>query len=110
MAVPRAVVAEHYAPHRDRPVIYGRLIRQFAGRPIAVIVYEGENIVQRIRDAIGPTEPVQGLPQQLRRRWSDDTYERAAAEDRALRNVVHASDSKESFLRENAIWERFYRK
>ena len=107
LAVHRDVVAEHYAVHRERPMIYERLVRQFEARPVAVVVYEGDSVIQKIRDAIGPTEPVQGLQHQLRRRWSDDTYEKAAAEDRALRNVVHASDSRESYEREYSVWEKF---
>ncbi len=58
-----------------------------------VMVYEGENAIEKIRDVLGPTDPSQAPGGTVRRDFGSDI----------MVNAVHASDSPESAEREFAI-------
>ena len=58
-----------------------------------VLVYEGENAVQKIRDVLGPTDPLKAPGGTVRREYGSDI----------MVNTAHASDSRESFQREEKI-------
>jgi nucleoside diphosphate kinase len=64
-------------------------------RPVKcmVIIYEGENAVQKIRDILGPTDPSKAPAGTIRREFGSNV----------MVNAAHASDSTESFLREQKI-------
>jgi len=58
-----------------------------------ILVYEGENAVAKIRDALGPTNPAEAPDGTVRREFGSSV----------MVNTAHASDSTESFLREKSI-------
>lgn len=58
-----------------------------------IVVYEGENAVAKIRDALGPTNPAEAPEGTVRREFGSTI----------MINTAHASDSTESFLREKDI-------
>ncbi|MCL1814981.1 MAG: nucleoside-diphosphate kinase [Treponema sp.] len=58
-----------------------------------ILVYEGEGAVQKIRDVLGPTDPLKAPGGTVRREFGSNV----------MVNTAHASDSKESFNREQAI-------
>jgi len=58
-----------------------------------ILVYEGENAVEKIRDVLGPTDPRQAPGGTVRRDFGSDV----------MVNAVHASDSPESAEREFGI-------
>jgi nucleoside diphosphate kinase len=58
-----------------------------------ILVYEGENAVEKIRDVLGPTDPSQAPGGTVRRDFGSDI----------MVNAVHASDSPESAERECGI-------
>jgi len=58
-----------------------------------ILIYEGENAVAKIRDALGPTNPADAPPGTVRREFGQSV----------MVNTAHASDSAESFLREKGI-------
>ena len=58
-----------------------------------VIVYEGESAIQKIRDVLGPTDPLKAPGGTVRREFGSDI----------MVNTAHASDSSESFEREKGI-------
>ena len=55
-----------------------------------ILVYEGENATERIRDVLGPTDPLKAPEGTIRRELGTDI----------MVNTAHASDSTESYLRE----------
>ncbi len=55
-----------------------------------VLIYEGENAIQRIRDVLGPTDPTKAPGGTVRREFGHDV----------MVNTAHASDSVESAERE----------
>ncbi|GHT52784.1 hypothetical protein FACS1894106_2240 [Spirochaetia bacterium] len=58
-----------------------------------ILVYEGENAVSKIRDVLGPTDPLKAPGGTVRREFGSNV----------MVNTAHASDSPESFERERAI-------
>ena len=58
-----------------------------------ILIYEGENAVNRIRDVLGSTDPSQARDGTVRREFGSNV----------MVNTAHASDSQESFERERNI-------
>lgn len=58
-----------------------------------IIIYEGENAVNKIRDVLGPTDPLKAPGGTVRREFGSNV----------MVNTAHASDSIESYNRESAI-------
>lgn len=57
------------------------------------MIFEGENVIKRVRDLNGATDPAKAFPGTIRR-YADSMSE----------NLVHGSDSVENAEREIAIW------
>jgi nucleoside diphosphate kinase len=58
-----------------------------------ILVYEGENAVNKIRDVLGSTDPTKARDGTVRREFGSNV----------MVNTAHASDSKESYEREQKI-------
>ncbi|MDR1904845.1 MAG: nucleoside-diphosphate kinase [Treponema sp.] len=58
-----------------------------------ILIYEGENAVKKIRDVLGPTDPLKAPGGTVRREFGSSI----------MVNTAHASDSPESFDREKDI-------
>jgi nucleoside diphosphate kinase len=58
-----------------------------------ILIYEGENAVKKIRDVLGPTDPLKAPDGTVRREFGSNV----------MVNTAHASDSRESYEREKAI-------
>ncbi|MDR1839257.1 MAG: nucleoside-diphosphate kinase [Treponema sp.] len=58
-----------------------------------ILVYEGENAVKKIRDVLGPTDPLKAPDGTVRREFGSNV----------MVNTAHASDSAESYEREQNI-------
>lgn len=58
-----------------------------------ILVYEGENGVNKIRDVLGPTDPLKAPGGTVRREFGSNV----------MVNTAHASDSPESAVREMAV-------
>jgi nucleoside-diphosphate kinase len=104
--LPLDVIQAHYSVHRERPW-FDYFTRALADRPVVLAVYEGEGVIQRIREAIGPTDPAKAPPETIRAKYSNDSLEQALNEDRPCRNVIHASDSPSEAEREMAVWKQY---
>jgi nucleoside-diphosphate kinase len=97
---------EHYhdVAQRHGETILERLVRAMTSGPVTALILEGENVINRAREIIGPTEPASAPPGTIRGDYSMDSYEAAAADNRAIKNLVHASDSPENAVREIKLW------
>jgi nucleoside diphosphate kinase len=58
-----------------------------------ILIYEGENAIKKIRDVLGPTDPLKAPEGTVRREFGSNV----------MVNTAHASDSVESYNRERAI-------
>ncbi len=77
--------AGFYIVHKDRP-FYASLCAFMSSGPCLPTVLEGENAINRVRELMGATNPVQAVPGTIRRDF--------AASIEA--NAVHGSDSSAS--------------
>jgi nucleoside-diphosphate kinase len=74
-----------YAVHRERP-FFASLAKFMSSGPCIPIVLEGQDVIKRLRDVMGATDPAKA---------ADGTIRRAFASS-IERNVVHGSDSPQS--------------
>jgi len=58
-----------------------------------ILVYEGENAVNKIRDVLGSTDPTKAAEGTVRKEFGSNV----------MVNTAHASDSQESYEREQRI-------
>lgn len=87
------MAAAHYAEHVGKP-FYNGLVNYITSGPVFAMVWEGENVIAGVRQTVGATNPVNAAPGTIR-------HDFAAKMDR---NLIHASDSPESAVREISIW------
>lgn len=76
--------------------------------PVVVAKYDGHNVIQRLRDIVGPIDPKAAPDSTIRGKYHIDTLEQAIMEGRAVDNTVHCPDSSESFEIEDHVWSRHY--
>lgn len=111
MQLDRAVVAEHYAHHADKPFFPWLCTYMTRGQVIALIV-EGDGAVAKIRDLVGATDPAKAAPHTLRARFG------RRRQDGCVENVVHASERPDEaeveirrfFGTELSWWKRLLRR
>jgi len=72
--------------------------------PVVAMVLEGGVAVKIVRKMVGSTEPLQSDMGTIRGDFTLDSYELADSSGRAVRNLVHASDSPETAKKEIAMW------
>ncbi len=82
-----------YEPHRGKPFYQG-LIEFMTSAPSVVMILEGREAVSQVRKMIGSTDSLKAEPGTIRYTYGQSTRY----------NLVHASDSQESFLRESSIF------
>jgi len=72
--------------------------------PVVGMVIEGPDAIRNVRDIVGNTEPRQAKPGTIRGDFSVDSYDLANAQERVIRNLVHASGDKEEAKHEIELW------
>lgn len=80
---------EFYEEHKGKE-FFEKLIEFMTSGPIVVMVVEGENVVNRIRELIGHTDPSKAKDGTVRKLFGENLP----------KNAVHASDSEKSAERE----------
>lgn len=78
----------------------------FAGNPVIPIIISDSksDIIQNVRKFIGSTDPSRADKTTIRGRWALDSMEISEKENRCCENLIHASDSRASFIKEIKIW------
>lgn len=72
--------------------------------PIFLMVWEGENAVQKAMELVGPTMPTDAPSGTIRGDFSKDSAVIANAEKRGVRNLIHVSTSIEEANFEKNLW------
>ena len=70
-----------YAVHRDKP-FYGELVEYMISGPVIVQVLEGVEAIQKNRDVMGATNPLEAAPGTIRADFAESVQA----------NAVHGSD------------------
>ena len=89
----RAQAEKFYGVHRERP-FFGELVEMMTAAPVVVQVLEGDNAIQRYRDAMGATNPEKAAPGTIRKDFAESIEA----------NSVHGSDSLENAQQEIAFF------
>ncbi len=88
----REKAEEFYSVHKDKP-FFNELVDFITSGPIVAMIVEGEEAVSVVRIMIGQTDGRKAQPGTIRGDYSLDI----------MKNIVHASDSVESFEREYKV-------
>jgi nucleoside-diphosphate kinase len=78
----KALAQRHYAIHKDKP-FYNDLVDYISSAPIVACVFEGEGAVEKIRKAMGATDPAKAEKGTIRGDYGLSIEQ----------NSVHGSDS-----------------
>jgi len=79
------ILREHYAHVADKP-FFPEIEEFMSSRTVVLLVLEGNNVVQEVRNLLGPTDSTKAPAGTIRGDLGTDM----------MRNVVHASDSVEN--------------
>ena len=80
-----ALLREHYAHVADQP-FYPEIEAFMSSRPVIMMALQGENVVQKVRDLLGPTDSRKAAKGTIRGDFGTEM----------MKNVAHASDSVEN--------------
>jgi len=95
--VNRHLAESHYVQHKGKH-FYDRLIASLIGYEVIALMYEGEDIIQKIRKLVGDTNPEKALSNTIRGMFGRVTS------DGIIENVVHASANPEEAKYEIKLW------
>ncbi|MGB8815832.1 MAG: nucleoside-diphosphate kinase [Minisyncoccia bacterium] len=101
--------AKNITPPSDDPIENGknvlrRLSIYMKSGPIVLMVWQGAHAVKIVRKIIGSTEPLNSDVGTIRGDFVMDSYILSGADDRSVRNIVHASGSPSEAEDEIKIW------
>ena len=87
------VLSRHYEAHVGKP-FYDELVAYMSSSYAVIMVLEGENVVEIVRDINGATNPAKARPGTIRYMYGETL----------TRNAVHGSESIEAAHTEIEIW------
>ncbi|MFH1837951.1 MAG: nucleoside-diphosphate kinase [Candidatus Kuenenbacteria bacterium] len=85
-------------------VILKNLKTYMTSGPLIAMVWQGAHVVQIIRKLTGSTEPLNSDVGSIRGDFVLDSYQMTDADDRAIRNLIHASGTIEEAKDEINHW------
>lgn len=88
----RELVEQHYEVHRNKP-FFGGLLNMLLSGPTDQLVIVGEDAVQKLREIVGDTDPLEAREGTIRRIFGVNKTS----------NAFHAADSRESARREISL-------
>src|SRR3990167_1504508 len=91
------------------PFLIGKMIRiwniEYLTRgEIITLLLEGEDAISKTSTLVGDTIPLKAAAGTIRGDFSTDSALKANSEKRAIRNVVHATTSRQAYEFEEKIW------
>ncbi|MCL5665982.1 MAG: nucleoside-diphosphate kinase, partial [Candidatus Thermoplasmatota archaeon] len=86
LQVTKEMAEKHYAVHKDKP-FFNDLVNYITSYPIMAMILEGRNAISVVRNLCGATDGSKAAPGTIRGDYSNSIQE----------NIVHASDSEDSY-------------
>lgn len=93
MKVPESLAKLHYAVHKEKP-FFPWLVDFISSAPVLVMIFEADDVIQGVRDALGATFVQKADPSSLRGKYGIW----------AGVNIAHASDAPETATKEIELW------
>lgn len=96
-------------PVEKEAIEYGKdiirtIVHYMTAAPVIAMILEGNQAVAVVTKLVGTTEPSTSDVGTIRGDYTVDSYGHSSFENRAVRNLVHQSESPEEAEREIAIW------
>ncbi len=96
-------------PVEKDALAYGRaiidtIVTYMTAAPVVAMVLEGNQAVAVVTKLVGTTEPATSDVGTIRGDYTVDSYAHSSFENRAVRNLVHCSESPEEAEREIKVW------
>jgi nucleoside-diphosphate kinase len=95
-------------PSTDAEKVGDRVIEALAkyitSGPVVVMAWQGAHVVEVVRKLVGSTEPRTSDVGTIRGDFVLDSYQMADTDDRAVRNLIHASGSVDEAHKELSHW------
>jgi nucleoside-diphosphate kinase len=80
------------------------LLSMLTAGPVVAVVLQGAHAVEVVRKLVGSTDPLSSAPGTIRGDYSLDSYTMSDTDDRAIRNLIHASGEVDEAKKEIEIW------
>ena len=93
MKVPESLAKLHYAVHKEKP-FFPWLVDFISSAPVLTMIFEADDVIQGVRDALGATFVQKAAPDSLRGKYGIW----------AGINIAHASDAPETARDEIELW------
>ncbi len=91
-------------PEECGEAVLQRLKKYLSAGPVVAMIWQGNEAVGLVRKITGATEPLSSDVGTIRGDFTLDSYGLADGDQRAVRNLVHASGSPEEAEKEIPIW------
>lgn len=96
-------------PVEKEAMEYGReiittIVRYMTAAPVVAMIIEGNQAVSVVTKLVGTTEPSTSDVGTIRGDFTVDSYGHSSYENRAVRNLIHCSESPEEAEREIEVW------
>lgn len=109
VVVDESLIINHYQEVIDKlnmPDFPNRIRHYFVGKTVRIFEMESKenNVVAKVRELIGATDPAKAGSDTIRGKYSDDSMDLAKEQQRLVHNLIHASDSDENAQKEINLW------
>ncbi len=99
----------HGLPVDKDAMAYGKaiidtIVKYMTAAPVIAIILEGNEAVKVVTKLVGTTEPATSDVGTIRGDYTVDSYGHSSYENRAVRNLIHCSESPEEAEREIQVW------
>lgn len=91
-------------PIKIGDMVVERLKKYMTSGPVVMMAWQGAHSVELVRKLVGGTEPRSSDVGTIRGDFVLDSYSIADTDDRAIRNLIHASGSVAEAKQELALW------
>lgn len=91
-------------PEKAGQRVLDALTKYLSSGPVVGMVWQGMHAVGVVRKITGATEPMTSDVGTVRGDFTTDSYEVSDRDERAVRNIVHASGSPEEAKNEIRLW------
>lgn len=105
----KEIILSHYEEvirRLDLEYFTGAIIDAFDGKDVMALelFHPKLDAIESIRKLIGATDPSKADKASIRGKYADDSFEAASKDKRMIQNLIHASDSIESYHKEVTLW------
>lgn len=99
----------HGLPVEKDALGYGKaiidtIVKYMTAAPVVAMILEGNEAVKVVTKLVGTTEPATSDVGTIRGDYTVDSYGHSSYENRAVRNLIHCSESPEEAEREIQVW------